>query len=490
MSQKPKEKLEAKPERIIQVKLPMVRNFSTGGGHLPGDTITEGDGPMRMTTKKWQGYAPQNLNVVGHPMPPVPEVSIPRYTGKAEYASRVIFPNMLHVKLLTSPHPRATLKNIDTSRAEKMPGVAYILTYKNAPAKYPLTRDLAYQGELVAFVAADTEDLAEDAVEAIEVEYDVLPFVATIQQVMSPNQPELLRSGQGKGNLILLPLDRPESSATATSAMKHGDVEKGFAEADVVREFSYYFAGARPIPMQPCGSVAKWDGDKLTFWGMAQGVFAQRDQIARGLEIDAEKIHFINKWNGGSFGGISSARLNPWIAYIARMTNRPVRLMFPKDQELSQNSIKPENITTFKVGCRKDGHIIALSHEIRINSGNISGGGGHATIESGRNQTMMYTSQVPHWTSTFYTYKTNTIAQGASRSNTQQEMKWSWEIMMDEMAEVVGLDPLQFRMMHVSKPGTVLFPAADWNHSELSTKFENEGGAVKYDAYASVEVLE
>src|SRR6266850_8349520 len=90
-SQKPKIKLEPKMESVIQVKLPMVRNFSTGGGHGPGDTVVEGD--EKIVTKKWQGYAPQNLNLLGKPLPPLSEVAIPRFTGKAEYASRVLLPN-------------------------------------------------------------------------------------------------------------------------------------------------------------------------------------------------------------------------------------------------------------------------------------------------------------------------------------------------------------------------------------------------------------
>src|SRR5262249_1369280 len=155
-----------KMESVIQVKQPMVRDFSTGGGHGPGDTIIEGD--EKIVTKKWQGYPPANLNIVGKPMPPMPEVSIPRYTGKAEDASRILLPNMLHLKLLVNPHPRARLKNIDTSKAEKMPGIAYILTYKNAPSTSPMPQDLNFQGEMVAFVAAETEDQAEDAIEAIE----------------------------------------------------------------------------------------------------------------------------------------------------------------------------------------------------------------------------------------------------------------------------------------------------------------------------------
>ena len=117
-----KTKIESAPESVIQLKQPMVRDFSTGGGHLPGDTLVEGDD--KIVTKKWQGYPPQNLNVVGKPMPAMPEVAIPRYTGKALYATRVLLPNLLHAKLLTCPHPHARIKSLDTSKAERMPGVA------------------------------------------------------------------------------------------------------------------------------------------------------------------------------------------------------------------------------------------------------------------------------------------------------------------------------------------------------------------------------
>src|SRR5438132_6665860 len=127
----PKRKIEAGLHSAIIVNQPMVRNFSTGGGHLPGDTLVEGD--EKIVTKKWQGYPPQNLSVVGKPMPPMPEVAIPRFTGKAEYATRIWFPNLLYTKFLTCPHPHARIKSLDASKAEKMPGVAYILTYKNAP---------------------------------------------------------------------------------------------------------------------------------------------------------------------------------------------------------------------------------------------------------------------------------------------------------------------------------------------------------------------
>ena len=124
--QSPKPKIVPHLRDVIIVNQPMVRDFSTGGGHGPEDALVEGD--EKIVTKKWQGYPPQNLNLIGKPRPPMPEVAIPRFTGKAEYATRVQFPNMLHAVLLTSPHPRARIAKIDTARAEKMPGVAAIVS--------------------------------------------------------------------------------------------------------------------------------------------------------------------------------------------------------------------------------------------------------------------------------------------------------------------------------------------------------------------------
>ena len=232
----------------------MVRDFSTGGGHGPEDVLVEGD--ENIVTKKWQGYPPQNLNLVGKPHPPMPEVAIPRFTGTAQYATRVQFSNLLYAKLLTSPHPRARVTRLDATAAERMPGVAHVLTYQNAPENFRmLAQDLGFQGAVVAVVAADTEDLAEDAVAAIAVEYEELPALSTLQQLLAPNAPD--HSGE---------------EGYIESVVGDGDVEQGFRDADVVKEFTYYYAGATVVPMQPLSGVAKWDGDKLTLWGMGQSV--------------------------------------------------------------------------------------------------------------------------------------------------------------------------------------------------------------------------
>ena len=464
------------PHSIVHVKQPMVRDFATHGGHAPGDTLIEG--PSGTATRKWQGYAPENLKVIGRSLPALAEVSVPRFTGKAEYASRVRFPDMLHARFLTCPHPRARILEIDTSVAERMPGVAHILTYRNAPLPVAtnsapatvttspngnrlvppaLPRDMNLQGEVVAIVAAESEDLADDAIAAIKVDYEVLPFVSTLKDVLAPGAPDLRG---GNGNLI------------RTWESKSGDVERGFAEAEVVREFAYHFAGAVSVPMQPSGSVARWEGDTLTIWGMGQGIYPVRNALAASLGIAPSKIHFVNKWNGSTFGAgrLAAERFYPLMAHLAKQTGRPVKIMLPKDQELAQLLIKPETLTRFKVGAMKDGRIVALQHEILLSVGDVETGYHASGPGNATNQLELYTSRVPHWRSLWSAYKTNAPRPGPSRSYIQQETKWSWEAMMDEMAETLGIDPVEFRLKHITRPtpGDDRYP---------------------YDSFASVEVL-
>ena len=289
------------------------------------------------------------------------------------------------------------------------------------------------------------------------------------------------------GNLILLERNNQHYTPTASWTAKHGDVEKGFAEADVVKEFTYYFSGATPIPIQPLSSVAKWDGDRLTFWGHGQSIYPVRNALARGLDMDVSKVRYIDKYNGCTFGpGNTSARFDPAIAYIAKMTGRPVRLMMPKDHELGFLTIKPENMQKFKVGANKDGKIVAIVHEV-YSAGGDSDAGGLATSANARHNHALYSANVPHWQEIFYNYKTNSIRFGCVRSCTQQEVKWGWENMIDEMAEALNMDPVQFRLLNIAKPGTVL--TRDWSDF-YAESVEAENGTVHFDSYASVEVLE
>jgi len=474
--------IEPANDSVVHIELPVIRDFSTYGGHTRAETFLAD----RSIIRTFQGYPPENLNVIGKPLPPLPEVSLPRFTGKAQYASRVWFRDMLYARFLTCPHPHARIKSLDTAAAEKMPGVAYILTYKNSPRKAgpipigdravpdPLPQDINLQGEPVAIVAAATEDLAQDACDAIKVEYEVLPFVSTLKDAMAANAPDL-RAGRGN---LLRQASSPTDEPTATWANHRGDINRGFAEADIIKEFTYRFTGGVSVPMQPSGSVARWDKDhngedRLTFWGMGQGIYPARNALAAALDIDPSRVRFINKWNGSTFGSarMAAERYYFSIAHLSRVTGKPVKIMLPKDQELAQLQIKPETITKFKIGARKDGRITAINHEVYVSAGDLEFGRHASNPGSSTNQMELYTSTVPNWRSIWCAYKTNAPRPGPSRSYYQQETKWSWESMMDEMAEAVGLDPVEFRLMHITRPrpGDTRYP---------------------YDCFPSTEILQ
>ncbi len=478
-------KIEPSIEDTKIITLPMVRNFSTGGGYGPEDTLTEGD--QKLVTKKWQGHPPVDLTIIGKPQAPLREVVEPRYRGTAEFATRIRLPGMLYIKFLRSPYPRAAIRNLDTATAEKMPGVHHILTYRNAPKTNPLHIELMLQGEIVAMVAAETEDQAEDAVEAIGIDYLDLPSVPDLATAESEGATDIR---EGKGNLLQMPANSPNHQAGASARWHHGDIEKGFAESAIVREFAYYFGGSRIVPMQPFSGVCKWEGDKLTFWGHGQDIYPSREYLAGWLGIDKNNIHFINKWNGGTFGGFGVRTAPFWglVAHISKVTGRPVKAMLTKAEELYHILHKPETMSKFKVGLTQDGKIHALRYELHMVAGLTDALPPHVASEVSKNQLELYTARTPHWEQVSYAYKSNTPMIGCNRSCTQQEVKWAFENLADELAEVAGLDPVKFRLINVAQPGDRLDPATDW-HTEMK-KPELLNGALTYDCFASVEVLE
>ena len=449
-------KIEPSLEGATVITQPMVRNFSTGGGHGPGDTLIEGD--RKIVTQKWQGFPPVDLKVIGRPQAPLREVVEPRYRGTAEYATRVRLPGMLYAKFLRCPYPHAAIRRLDTAAAEAMPGVHHILTYRNAPKTNPLRTELMMQGEIVAIVAAESEDRAEDAVEAIAVEYADLPSIASIAEAESADAPDLR---EGKGNLLQLPPNSPNHDPKASGVWRHGNVEKGFADSDIVREFTYYFGGGRVVAMQPFSGVAAWEGDTLTFWGHGQDIYPSRDSLARWLGIDKNNVRYINKWNGCTFGGFGVHYSPFWglVAHVARVTRRPLKAALTKAEELYSTQHKPETLSKFKVGLTEDGRIHALRHELHMIAGVTDVATNHITSEISKNNLELYTVRTPHWEQISYAYKSNTAAVGCARSCTQQELKWGFEILADELAELAGLDPVEFRLRNVARPGDRgLFP--------------------------------
>ena len=476
-------KIEAEPESIVQIKLPMVRDYSTSGGHLPGDEVLEG--AQKTVTKKWQGYPPENLNVLGKPMPRAAR----GFHSAVHRQSAVREPSLVsgsavrevpHLPASARPHQESSTppprRRCPASRTSSRTRMRRSLdTVRGVPA--------GFRRAMPGGAAAGTQSSGRSGGHRCRGD-------GRSGRGRGRRDPGGVRSpavrihSQGRhGPRCARPARRKRKSSAAREfaariSQRHvGGPSKATSKRDSpkrtsIKEFTYHFAGGVSVPMQPSGSVAKWDGDKLTFWGMGQGIYPVRAVLAAALGIDPSKIRFINKWNGSTFGSarLAAERFYPLIAHLAKVTGRPVKVMLPKDQELAQLQIKPETITKFKVGVKKDGRITAIDHEVYVSVGELEFGGHADGPGNAFNQLELYTSQVPHWRSLWCAYRTNAPRPGPSRSHYQQETKWSWENMMDEMAEAVGIDPVEFRLMHIT--------AAEAGRHALSLRFVSlRGGA-------------
>ncbi|HET6316494.1 MAG TPA: molybdopterin cofactor-binding domain-containing protein, partial [Chloroflexota bacterium] len=256
------------------------------------------------------------LTIVGRPTPRVEGAE--KVTGRARYAYDVHLPAMLYCKVLRSPHPHARLKRIDTSRAEALPGVRAVLQSANAPQiewfKDSVLFDttLRYVGDEVAAVAADSEEIAEDALRLIDAEYEPLPFVTDFRRALDPNAPKL----REKGNV-----------ATKDGKRKideRGDVAAGLRQAEVNVEAEFTTQAALHNCMEPHGCVAQWEGDHLTLWDSTQSIFDVREEVAKKLELPEHQVRVIKQYMGGGFGSKQVAWKHTVIAaLLSRRSGRP-----------------------------------------------------------------------------------------------------------------------------------------------------------------------
>ncbi|MFV2073707.1 MAG: xanthine dehydrogenase family protein molybdopterin-binding subunit, partial [Thermoanaerobaculales bacterium] len=252
-----------------------------------------------------------------------------RVSGSAVFPHDVSLPDMLHGAVLRCPYANATVLHVDTSRAEKMPGVQAVMTADTPGADLPWyeRRGKAYgrlfdthcrhEGEEVAAVAAETPLQAADALRAIKVEYKQLPFVINDDEALAPGAPPV----QEGGNMVGEP-----------SVRERGDVAAGFAEADVIVEQTYKTPCQIHAPMEPHGSVAKWDGNRLTVWDSTQGVFSIQETLANALGLPMSNVRVIGHYMGGGFGAkLEAGKYTVIAALMARITGRPVKLFLPRE---------------------------------------------------------------------------------------------------------------------------------------------------------------
>ncbi len=375
--------------------------------------------------------------VVGKRLPRIDAYE--RVSGAAIYTSDVILPGMLYAATLRSPHAHAVVKQLDTSAAEKMPGVAAILTPTSPGADIPwyntrsgplsrlLDTTCRYEGDEIAVVAAETPYQAWDAVRALAVEYQTLPFVADEEDALKTEAPLVHKSG----NKVADP-----------TRYSRGDVEAGFKQADFVVEQTYRTGCEIHSPTEAHVSVAKWDGSRLTVWDSTQGVYAVQSGLAQALKLPISHVRVIGHYMGGGFGAkLGLSKHTVAAALLARMTGRPVKYHLAREEAFLAVGNRPANTMTLKAGVKKDGTITAIQMTV-IGSGGAYPGGGVGSVDWLARE--LYTcANVKTELQDVYI---NAGQARAFRAPGHPQSAWAVEQMMDQLAEKIGMDPVEFRV--------------------------------------------
>ena len=378
--------------------------------------------------------------IVGKALPRVDAYE--RVSGAAEYTYDVILPGMLYAATLRCPHAHAMVKSVDTSAAEKMPGVVSVLTGKSPGADIPwyggrpaqsklFDPHCRYEGDEVAAVAAQNPYQAWDAIKAIKVEYEKLPFVIDEETALKSDAPKLHEGGNTTG---------------APRTSQRGDVAKGFAEADVVLEETFVTDIQIHVPMETHGSVVKWDGDKVTIWDSTQGVYdGVLIPFARTMGMPINNVRAICRYFGGGFGSKLELSKNTVIAALmARRTGRPVKLMLSREESLLAVGNRPSAKMTLKAGVKKDGTLTALQLTSIATCGAYSGGAS-VGFQVGE---LYKCPNVQIGETTFYI---NAGRARAFRAPGFPTGNWCLEQMMDMLAEKIGMDPVDFRLKNFTE---------------------------------------
>jgi len=392
------------------------------------------------------GEAPQpwgKTRFVGKPLPRVDAYEL--VSGSAVYSSDVRLPNMLYGAILGCPHPNALVKRLDTGRAEKMPGVRFVISGATPEAnlKWPYRQwrppkeisgklfdpHCRFEGDAVAAVAAETPYQARDALRAITVEYEVLPFVVDERKALEAGAPPV----QDEGNLV------------QTERYERGDVAKGFTEADLILEENYRTACEIHTPMELHGCVAHWEGDRLTLWESTQGVFAIQSEIAAILGLPLAKIRVIGHYMGGGFGSkLQPGKYTAIAALLARRAGRPVKLILSREETYLMVGNRPPCNMRLKAGVKKNGTLTALDFSLLATGGAYPAGG--TALVDWQVRDLYNCPNVRIESTDVYV---NAGPARPFRAPGHPQGSWALEQMMDALAKSLKMDPVELRVKNV-----------------------------------------
>ena len=398
------------------------------------------------------------LKIIGKPIPR--HDAFEKAMGLTQYAADFFLPGMLWGKVLRSPHASARILSIDSTRAERIPGVKAVLTARDVPRNETVTRfgqthtvgggfeglyrvladkKVHYVGEAVALIAAESEEIAEEAVGKIQVRYERVPGVYDPLEALKPNAP---RVQEGRDNLVI----RYE--------VVQGSVEAGFAEADVVFENTYRVPFVDHAYLEPESGVAWIDEHGVVTLRVSTQVIEHFRGIAEVLNLPQNRVRVIGTFVGGGFGGKEDITVESFLALLAYKTGRPVKLTYTREESICCHSKRHPYVLEYKTGAKRNGRLTAMKARI------VSDAGAYVYLSPWVLLYSMVTAagpyRVPHVRVDGCTVLTNNIFTSANRGFGAPQVCFAYESQMDELAHRLAMDPLTIRKINYLQKGEAI----------------------------------
>ena len=419
----------------------------------------------------------ENLFTVGKSVAPI--YGIEKATGALRFPADVNLPGMLWMKILRSPHAHARIVEVDATAAHGMKGVVAILTHKDVPQVlfgpyqneiYALEQEVRFVGDTVAAVAAEDWNIAEEAVRALQVKYQVLPSVHDAEAGAQPGAPDAILDYPDPGSIK--PGDiRPDQLATfgniiglkeggPTVANTRGDVEAGFQQSDVIVERVFRQSEVNAVSHEPRACVAVYEDGKCTLWCSVQDPYRLQDGVARVLGLPMENVRVVATNLGGAFGVKVTGRFAVLCAVLARQTGRPVKIWFTREEESLDSHNRSALAHYVKAGAKKDGSLTVIRVRTFLDNGcwPFGGLGQNIAFAISTRPIDLY-HRCPNVSWEVYAVRTNRPTTGPYRGRADAESHFPIESVMDELAQKIAMDPIEFRLKNRLRQGDDLCSA-------------------------------
>ena len=410
-----------------------------------------------------------------------------KVTGAAIFADDIQFgPALLYARIKRSSHPHALIKSVDVSKARALPGVKAVVTGNDFSGftglylqdRHIFCRDRArYVGDPIAGVAAVSEEIAEKAVALIEVEYEPLPGVFDPEFGASAEAP-LLHPNLGGYKVANFIFPEPGTNISNHFRIRKGNVSEAWKDCAAIVERTYRVPHIQHVPIETHVATARMDLDgKVTMWNSSQSPFAQRSLVASAIGISPADVQVIAPYVGGGFGckaGLSMEALT--VAIASKVRGRPVKLRLTREEEFYTAFVRQGLVAHFKMGCDKDGRLVAMENRFYWDGGAYTEYGVNITRASGYSSSGPY--RVPNINTDSYCVYTNHPVGGPMRGFGMPEMHAGLEQCIDELAEQIGMDKVAFRRLNCVRGGDVILTGMTMHPIGLSECLDKAAEAI------------